>query len=209
MQRTSSEPGEWFGDELRALSEFPSLGGVPERRGGPGRSRQNYDALPFNSKLKERARELRKAQNLAEVLLWLQLKNKQLCGLDFDRQKIIGNYIVDFYCASLGLVIEVDGSSHDNKYEYDQERNAYLRSLGLFIIHVIDVEITENMDSVLKALREAITEVGGDHPVPSSPMVHPSQGGEFARGCTTSVAHGRRALAPREGRSARCRRCWA
>ncbi|MGQ4005164.1 DUF559 domain-containing protein [Francisellaceae bacterium CB300] len=57
--------------------------------------------LPYNPKLKQRARELRKAGNLSEVLLWQKIKNRQLLGLDFDRQKIIGNYIVDFYSASL------------------------------------------------------------------------------------------------------------
>jgi very-short-patch-repair endonuclease len=58
--------------------------------------------------------------------LWQQLKHKQLLGLDFDRQKIIGNYIADFYCAEKQVVIEVDGSSHDHKAEYDAQRDAFL-----------------------------------------------------------------------------------
>jgi len=66
------------------------VGGVPK-----------WYELPFNPNLKERARELRKAGNLAEIIFWKQVRNKQFLGLDFDRQKIVGNYIVDFYCKEL------------------------------------------------------------------------------------------------------------
>ncbi|MDR0967638.1 MAG: exodeoxyribonuclease VII large subunit, partial [Rickettsiales bacterium] len=72
------------------------------------RNSQRYYNLPFNPDLTERAKENRKSGSLPEALFWNQLKNKQLLGLDFDRQKIIGNYIVDFFCASIGLVIEID-----------------------------------------------------------------------------------------------------
>ena len=92
------------------------------------RNTQKYKALPFNPALKARARELRRAGNLAEVLLWNQLKKSQLSGLDFDRQKIIGNYIVDFYCAERQVVIEVDGASHEDKAGYDAQRDAFLIS---------------------------------------------------------------------------------
>jgi very-short-patch-repair endonuclease len=85
----------------------------------------SYKKLPYNPLLKERARELRKAGNLSEVLLWQQLRNKQFNGLDFDRQKIIGNYIVDFFTSNKNVVIEVDGDSHDFKVEYDTKRDEY------------------------------------------------------------------------------------
>jgi hypothetical protein len=64
------------------------------------RDTKAYRSLPYNPALCQRARQLRKAGILHEVLLWQRLKNGQLHGLDFDRQKIIGNYIVDFYCAT-------------------------------------------------------------------------------------------------------------
>lgn len=67
--------------------------------------------LPYNPKLKDRAKELRKAGILSEVLLWQELKSRKFLNLDFNRQKVIGNYIVDFYCDDLRLVIEIDGSS--------------------------------------------------------------------------------------------------
>lgn len=124
------------------------------------RQTKNYLALPYNPKLKERAKALRKAGNLSEVLLWHQLKNHQFNGLDFDRQKIIGNYIVDFYCAEKQLVIEIDGSSHDDKQEYDATRDAFLIGLGLTVIHIADVNVKNNLTAVMQMLQahEAIQE---------------------------------------------------
>ena len=113
------------------------------------RKTKNYFALPFNPELKQRARKLRQAGNLSEVLLWNQIKKKQLLGLDFDRQKIIGNYIVDFYCAELKVALEIDGESHINKAEYDARRDAYLKSLGLTVIHVTDEDVKKNLAGVM------------------------------------------------------------
>ena len=113
-------------------------------RGGK-RASKNYFELPYNPNLKERARELRKAGNLSEVLFWNQVKNKQFKGYDFDRQKIIGNYIVDFYCSNCHVVIEIDGSSHNEKYEYDVERDEYLKFLGLKVIHIPVQDILKNL----------------------------------------------------------------
>ena len=118
------------------------------------RDTQKYMSLPYNPKLKERARELRRAGNLSEVLLWNQLKKGQLNGFDFDRQKIIGNYIVDFYCAQMQWVIEVDGSSHDDKAEYDAQRDAFLESLGLLVIHVLDMDVKTNLAGVVHMLQD-------------------------------------------------------
>ncbi len=116
------------------------------------RDTQKYMLLPYNPALKERAKRLRRAGNLAEVLLWNQLKRKQFLGLDFDRQKIIGNYIADFYCAEKAVVIEVDGSSHDNKVEYDARRDAFLMGLGLTVIHLRDSDVKKNMAGVMDFL---------------------------------------------------------
>ena len=118
------------------------------------RQTKNYLALPYNPKLKERAKALRKAGNLSEVLLWNQLKNHQFNNLDFDRQKIIGNYIVDFYCAEKQLVIEIDGSSHDDKQEYDAIRDAFLTGLGLIVVHIADVNVKNNLTGVMQMLQE-------------------------------------------------------
>ena len=114
--------------------------------------------LPYNPKLKQRARELRKAGNLSEVLLWKKIKNRQLLGLDFDRQKIIGNYIVDFYSTDINVAIEIDGSSHDNKQEYDAIRQSYLEGLGLKVIRIQDKEVKINLDGVIVYLRQILSE---------------------------------------------------
>ncbi len=97
----------------------------------------NYKELPFNPALRERARELRKNMTFAEVLLYNEIKCKKWLGLNFDRQKIIGSYIVDFYCPALGLV----GGTHNVKAEYDCVRDEYLQSLGLEVVHLSDTEI--------------------------------------------------------------------
>lgn len=112
--------------------------------------------LPENKELKERARELRKNGTLSEVILWKILKNKKVAGLDFDRQKVIGNYIVDFYCPRLKLVIEVDGDSHNDKYEYDSARDDFLKKLGLIVLHIDDIDVKQRLDSVIYSIETII-----------------------------------------------------
>jgi very-short-patch-repair endonuclease len=120
---------------------------------GSMRNTKNYMALPYNPALKTRARELRKAGNRAEVLMWNQLKRGNFFGLDFDRQKIIGNYIVDFYCAETKTVVEVDGSSHDAKEEYDAQRDAFLAGLGLTVIHIRAEAVVADVAQVMAELK--------------------------------------------------------
>ena len=126
------------------------------------RDYKSYYKLPYNSKLDGRAKEMRKNGTLSEVLLWNKIKNKQFKSLDFDRQKIIGNCIVDFYCASCGVVIEIDGSSHDGKEEYDMARDEYLKSLSLIVIHIKDIDVKRNIKKVMDMLYISTV---FDHPV--------------------------------------------
>jgi len=92
---------------------------------------------------------LRKAGNLSEVLLWQKLSKKQFCGYDFDRQKIIGDFIVDFFCLNCKVVIEVDGGSHKDKQEYDTEREAFLTGSGLTVIRIDTDDILHRLDQVM------------------------------------------------------------
>ncbi|WP_119343795.1 endonuclease domain-containing protein [Facilibium subflavum] len=117
---------------------------------------KHWGKLPYNHNLKAYAQQLRKAGNLSEVLLWQEIKSKKLLALDFDRQKIIGNYIVDFYCKSLGVVIEIDGGSHDFKVEYDMEREAYLQGFDLLVIHILDIDIKQNLAGVLMHIHQRL-----------------------------------------------------
>ena len=136
----------------RILKNSPSLKGWQAKPDGV----VYWKDLPYNPKLREKAKELRKAGNLAEVLFWKSVKNKQFLGLDFDRQKIIGSYIVDFYCKDLGFVVEIDGESHDFKGNYDEERDKYLKTFGLEVFHFKDKDIKENLDGIIKYLKQGI-----------------------------------------------------
>lgn len=106
-----------------------------------------------NKLLSRHAKEMRKHSTLGEVLFWNVVKNKQLDGLDFDRQRVIGPYIVDFYCAKKKLVIEIDGWTHNDKVEYDANRDKYLRSCGLRVLHVDDHDIKFELNSVIELIR--------------------------------------------------------
>ncbi len=110
-------------------------------------------SLPFNPGLKEHAWELRKAGMLHEALLWNQLKQKKLNGLDFDRQKIIGNFIVDFFCAEKGVVIEADGASHDGRVKDDANRDTYLNGLGLVVIRIAVKDILQDGEGLVALLK--------------------------------------------------------
>ena len=77
-------------------------------------------------------------------------------GINFNRQKIIGSYIVDFYVPSLSLVIEIDGWSHRYKEEYDKERDNYLKAIGLNIFKIPDIEIKRNLSWVMDCLKDFI-----------------------------------------------------
>ncbi len=112
--------------------------------------------LPYNPDLKARTKKLRQAENLPEVLFWMQVNKKKFHQLDFDRQRVIGNYIVDFYVRKLGLVIEIDGSSHHYKQEYDIKREAYLISLGLRVYRIKVHDVMKRMADVLVGLEEYI-----------------------------------------------------
>jgi len=117
--------------------------------------------LPYNIKLKARSQALRKMGVLSEVIFWLQVHKGMFWKIDFDRQRIIGNYIVDFYVKTLGLVIEIDGSSHDNKEDYDQKRDDYLISLGLKIYKISDLRVKHDLNNVMMELEKYIIEEFG------------------------------------------------
>ncbi|MBR6752039.1 MAG: endonuclease domain-containing protein [Alphaproteobacteria bacterium] len=105
-----------------------------------------------NKSLHVLAQNLRNNSTLAESVLWKYLRNKQAQGFRFRRQTVFGKYIVDFYCPRLKLVIEIDGSSHNDKYEYDRERDEYLQSLGLTVLHLDNSDILHHIGQGLFAI---------------------------------------------------------
>ena len=105
-----------------------------------------------------RALVMRQNPTEAECVLWQYLRRRQINGLHFRRQHPIGRFIVDFYCAKARLVIEVDGSVHDEPGhdEYDQERQAYLESLGLRVLRCRNEDVIQNVDVALESIRAAL-----------------------------------------------------
>jgi len=118
--------------------------------------------LPYNRTLKPRARNLRREMTDAERLLWLRLRRKQIGGVQFYRQKPIGNYIVDFYAPRAKIVIEVDGSQHHEPHavEADIERDQFLSRLNLNILRFDNLQVLLETESVLDAIRLAIDKAG-------------------------------------------------
>jgi len=110
--------------------------------------------LEYNKNLKKFSRELRKNMTDAENALWLRIRGKQINDCQFYRQKIIGNYIVDFYCPKAKLVIELDGGQHySNKgKESDAQRDAYLVRSGLKVLRFSDRDVFVNLEGVLEEI---------------------------------------------------------
>ena len=103
---------------------------------------------------------------LSEVLLWQKLNKKQIMGYDFDRQKPIDNYIVDFYCKDLQLAIEIDGDSHgfDKVAVNDKKRQTRLESLGVRFLRFDDIDIKTNISTVVAIIQNWI---GDNQPTPN------------------------------------------
>lgn len=118
------------------------------------------EIIPYNPKLKALARELRSRMTPGEVRLWKVLKNKGLLGYDFDRQRPVDDYIVDFYCKGLKLVIEIDGSSHDNSesIENDSIREERLKKFGISIIRFKEIDVLKDIERVVLRIEEWILE---------------------------------------------------
>jgi very-short-patch-repair endonuclease len=121
---------------------------------------------------KEKRRALRRNMTKAEVLLWLRLKNKQVLGHRFLRQYSVDRYVLDFYCPKLRLAIEVDGESHfvEGAEEYDRERQQYIEALGIKFLRFLNTEIYHNLQGVLQAINEKVTELSAQSPA----RLHPS-----------------------------------
>jgi len=107
-----------------------------------------------------RARILRAKATPAEKKLWEALKGKKLGGVRFRRQHPIGRYILDFYCHSSKLGIELDGAYHQDKLQQwsDADRTLFLEDLGLRIIRFTNEEVLENLSVVLSTIEEKLNQ---------------------------------------------------
>ena len=110
--------------------------------------------IHYNPKLKALAAQLRSRGTKSEILLWNQLKGGQLNGLRFIRQKPIGDFIIDFYCKEVGLVIELDGLSHqcNEVMDLDERKQSYLESIGLKVIRFEDEDVIRDIRNVMRVI---------------------------------------------------------
>ncbi len=117
------------------------------------------ECLRNDPALKQRRRELRRNQSDAERALWAKVRNKQFFGMKFFRQYSIGSYILDFYCPTVKLAVELDGGQHnqsDNR-EYDAARSEYLKTQGIDVMRFWNNEVLLDIESVLSKLALKVT----------------------------------------------------
>jgi very-short-patch-repair endonuclease len=114
--------------------------------------------------LQMRGQAMRKNLTPAEGMVWKQLSNRKLLGFKFSRQIALGNYIVDFLCKELRIVIEVDGPDHEQKYELDAYRTQELTEMGFTVVRVTNTDVAQNMEGVLAMISDAL--VAASHPSP-------------------------------------------
>lgn len=126
----------------------------------PGWVKMNRKIIPYNPKLQELAKKLRQNMTFSEVKLWNELKNGQLMRYDFDRQRPIGNYIVDFFCKDLQLAIEVDGITHlDEKIiEKDFIRQEDIESYGVSFLRFDALLVVNKVEAAVREIRNWVIE---------------------------------------------------
>ena len=104
----------------------------------------------------EKRKELRKSMTIYEIVLWKVIKNKQLEGRKFRRQFGVGNYILDFYCPSEKLAIELDGADHftSEGIKNDEQRDNFLKKEGIKVVHIENKHVFKNMKNVIQLITD-------------------------------------------------------
>jgi len=111
----------------------------------------------YNSRLRNTARKLRnESVSLAEKILWRNVLSRSQTGHSFKRQRPIDKYIVDFFSASVGLIIEIDGNSHVQKGREDKERQLRLEELGYMLLRFSEEEVLRDIESVKMRIAHAL-----------------------------------------------------
>lgn len=149
------------------------------RKGEVGAKRRvgvenRFDRTPAKT---ARARRFRRTMTDAERKLWSRLRNNQL-GVAFRRQHPLGKYVLDFYCAQLGLVIELDGGQHgeSGQADRDQLRSDWLAERGLEVMRFWNNDVLNNLDGVLVSIHGRISEIAAARGIPT-PTLPFSRGG--------------------------------
>ncbi len=108
-----------------------------------------------SGQIQQAARELRRPMTPAEEALWAVLRRNQLAGLHFRRQHAIDRFVLDFYCASKKLCVELDGGIHDAQQERDEARTQALAHHGIRVIRFRNEEVFSDLGSVLRRIQVA------------------------------------------------------
>ena len=138
----------------------PLSGGKRAPSPDKGRDGEGVGFIPYNKKLTALARENRKNPTAAESKMWNEvLRMRHFEKFKFLRQKPIGNYILDFYCAELHLAIEIDGDTHAGTEDYDAARTAALNVRGISVIRYANDEILNNLEGVYDDLVRRVEQI--------------------------------------------------
>jgi len=116
--------------------------------------------IPYTQQALEFAKRLRQNMTYSEVKLWMELRNGNMMGYDFDRQKPMLNYIIDFYCKDLMLAIEVDGITHDDEKVVvkDEIRQKEIEIYGVSFLRFNALDVVHDMNNVLRTIENWIFE---------------------------------------------------
>ena len=158
-------------------NSFPCRGEVDAKRRVGGRQRYSRSKEQTNF-----ARSLRRNMTDAENRLWLFLKQKQLDGLTFRRQHPIDKYVVDFWCSSLKLVIELDGGQHGmpTGIKKDNIRCAFLKERGITILRFWNTDVMKNTAGVLETIHRTVLGLQNSRQTPT--LTLPPAGGGKLKG---------------------------
>jgi very-short-patch-repair endonuclease len=137
----------------------------------------------ISERQRNRAKQLRRAMTRAETLLWRYLKADRIDGLSFRRQVPFQNYIADFACLSIKLIVELDGESHDfeERQKADQHRDAFFTSQGFHVLRFTNEQVMLNLEGVVEAIRQIATSRINGSP-PSLTLPHKGGGSQGAEG---------------------------
>ncbi|PYQ27208.1 MAG: hypothetical protein DMF56_20755 [Acidobacteria bacterium] len=130
--------------------------------------------MPVSKHMRDRARQLRQSATLSERRMWNWLRNRSFSGFKFRRQVPVGRYVLDFYCASLKLAIELDGHQHDmlGVVLHDDQRTAYLQSRGIEVVRIENELLAKDAEMAEAIIEYAIAQRIRNRPSPG-PSGHP------------------------------------
>ena len=118
--------------------------------------------------VEQAARSMRGEPTRAEEVLWSALQKKQVAGLKFRRQHPVGRFVLDFYCPSHKLVVEVDGEVHDQQQERDAERTRVLQAYGYRVLRFRNEQVINDLPAVVRKIAAATAKLAGDAEEPAS-----------------------------------------